>query len=116
MWVFFCIFLILKGYKNVDRIRFLPQTRYTVSFTDSRACQRCLQAHQAESTSTGSNGVQIIPPHDSGIAKSIEAHLDIPDESWKPEDIIAASDLYIDQTEKLKEAYIETLARHPVAG
>lgn len=63
----------------------------------------------------GSNGVQIIPPHDSGIAASIDAHLDIPDESWDPDTIISSSDLCINQTETLKEAYIETLARHPIA-
>jgi hypothetical protein len=64
---------------------------------------------------TGSNGVQIIPPHDSGIANAIDTHLEVANELWDPESIIASSDLCIDQTEKLKEAYIETLATIPVA-
>lgn len=60
---------------------------------------------------SGSNAVQIIPPHDTGIAKSIEGNLSVPDEAWSPDSLIESSDLCINQTETLKEAYIETLAQ-----
>ena len=58
----------------------------------------------------GSNGVQIVPPHDAGIAQAIESNLEVPEEAWTPEELLQTSDLCIENTEKLKEAYIETLA------
>lgn len=35
----------------------------------------------------------------------------MPDELWKPEELLQRSDLCIDQTEALQQAYIETLAK-----
>jgi phosphoglucomutase len=60
--------------------------------------------------SSGSNAVQIIPPHDAGIAASIDDNLQVPDEAWQPEELLASSELCIDQTETLTQAYMETLA------
>ena len=58
----------------------------------------------------GSNAVQIIPPHDAGIAASIDENLQVPNEAWQPEALLSSSELCIDQTETLTQAYMETLA------
>lgn len=112
--------LILRHHFPVKVLTLLSpssQTRCTVRVHNGKKACMIISGNALliQCTTAGSNGVQIIPPHDSGIAASIESHLEIPGESWNPETIIKSSDLCIDQTEKLKEAYIETLARHPTA-
>ena len=58
----------------------------------------------------GSTGVQIIPPHDAGIAKRIEENLHIADEVWNTTDL-RALDLCLDRTEELQAEYIASISR-----
>lgn len=61
-----------------------------------------------------SNAIQIIPPHDAGIASSIETHDLSPLESWGT-DHVRAHSMYEDRTDELKTLYFEhvpTLARN----
>lgn len=58
----------------------------------------------------GSNGVQIIPPHDAGIAKSIEENLHIADELWDTTDL-RASKLCLHRTEELQAEYIASISQ-----
>ena len=55
--------------------------------------------------------MQIIPPHDTGIAESILQNLDIPEEVWSPDELLANSKFCFDRTEVLKEEYIQTLSK-----
>jgi len=55
------------------------------------------------------NAVQIVEPHDTGIADSILLNL-IPDEMlWNPESLIGSSDC-VDKTEGLTQAYFEYIS------
>lgn len=76
------------------------------------SCIEVLTAHFNTSDKVyWSNGVQIVPPHDAGIAQSIDSNLEVPEEAWSPETLLASAELCIDSTEELKEAYIETLVK-----
>lgn len=55
--------------------------------------------------------MQIVPPHDAGIAESIERNLNVSDEAWTPDQSLQTSSLCVDNTEALKEEYIGTLAK-----
>lgn len=55
------------------------------------------------------NAVQIIDPHDSGIANSILLNLRPDERVWDPEELLASNDC-IDQTEELTRAYFEYLS------
>lgn len=57
-----------------------------------------------------SNAVQIIPPHDAGIAAKIDNSLDVDDEAWIPYDHTW------DRTDELKTEYtamIKSLVQDP---
>ncbi|KAH6918817.1 phosphoglucomutase 1, partial [Coprinopsis sp. MPI-PUGE-AT-0042] len=54
------------------------------------------------------NAVQIISPHDEGIARSIDANLEPRPESWSTGSL-AESDRCVDRTEDVKEAYFLSL-------
>ncbi|TCD63890.1 Phosphoglucomutase-3 [Steccherinum ochraceum] len=53
------------------------------------------------------NAVQIICPHDTGIAQSILANLE--PRSWD-ESVVSSSSLCLDRTEEMKDAYFQTLS------
>lgn len=56
-----------------------------------------------------SNAVQIIPPHDAGIASAIDKHLDIDAAAWEVDGVIDSA-LCVDRTEDMKDAYFEMVA------
>ncbi|EFP79096.2 uncharacterized protein PGTG_05417 [Puccinia graminis f. sp. tritici CRL 75-36-700-3] len=63
-----------------------------------------------------SNGVQIISPHDKGIAASIEQNLEIDEEAWSTEPTAQISEaLLVNRTQEIQDAYfkaISGLVRH----
>ncbi|OAV91351.1 hypothetical protein PTTG_01690 [Puccinia triticina 1-1 BBBD Race 1] len=62
-----------------------------------------------------SNAVQIISPHDKGIAASIEQNLEIDEEAWNTEPTMQTKALVINRTQEIQDAYfkaISGLVRH----
>ncbi|KAG0150594.1 hypothetical protein CROQUDRAFT_652195 [Cronartium quercuum f. sp. fusiforme G11] len=58
-----------------------------------------------------SNAVQIIPPHDTGIAAAIEQNLEVDAEAWDIDLVTRSEDtLCIDRTEEIKEEYLKLVA------
>lgn len=58
-----------------------------------------------------SNAVQIIPPHDAGIAATIEDNLEVVEEAWDLDLLDRSKDtLCFDRTETIKEQYFQMAA------
>jgi len=56
------------------------------------------------------NAVQIIGPHDEGIASAIEKNLEPADYAWDS-DAVLSSPLCVDKTEEIIEAYFLRLSK-----
>lgn len=52
------------------------------------------------------NAVQIIPPHDAGIAAEIQKHLDIPAAAWQVDQLLDDPQ-NVDKTQEMTDAYFD---------
>lgn len=77
-------------------------TRCIVSDTPSRQ-GRSRPVLTARLQSTGENAVQIIPPHDAGIAESIDESLEVDEAAWKT----LEDENEWTGTEEMKSAYLK---------
>ncbi|KAB5592854.1 Phosphoglucomutase/phosphomannomutase, alpha/beta/alpha domain containing protein [Ceratobasidium theobromae] len=89
-----------------------PLVPYTVSKLSAAAGVMITASHNPKDDNGykvyWENAVQIIAPHDVGIAAAIEANLT--PISWDLDSLAKANELVIDRTEEMKVAYLEYIA------